>query len=63
MLMAANEEGGISDMGDIEQLLSEGILTNIPLSTSSTNEGSKNTTDLTIANYTLLQTVSFALAI
>ncbi len=61
--MAANEEGGISDMGDIEQFLSEGILTNIPLSTSSTNEGSINTTDLAVANYTLLQMVSFALSI
>jgi len=44
--MAANEEGGISGMGDIEQLLPEGILINIPLPMSSTNEGSTNTTDL-----------------
>jgi hypothetical protein len=63
MLMAANEEGGISGMGDIEQLPPEGILTNIPLPTSSTNEGSINTTDLAAADYTLLQMVSFALSI
>ncbi len=61
--MAANEEGGISGMGDIEQLLPEGILLNIPLPTSSTNEGSTNTTDLAAANYTLLEMVSFALSI
>jgi hypothetical protein len=59
----SNEEGGISGMGDIEQLPPEGILTNIPLPTSSTNEGSRNTTDLAAANYTLLQMVSFALSI
>jgi len=63
MLMAANEEGGISGMGDIKQLPPEGILVNIPLPTSSTNEGSTNTTDLAPANYTLLQMVSFALSI
>jgi len=61
--MAANEEGGISDRGDIEQLPPEGILINIPLPTSSTNEGSTNTTDLAATNYTLLQMVSFALFI
>ncbi|KAH8973246.1 hypothetical protein BDL97_01G035400 [Sphagnum fallax] len=59
----ANEEGGISGMGDIEQLPPEGILINIPLPTSSTNEGSTNTTDLAAANYTLLEMVSFALSI
>jgi len=63
MLMAANEEAGISGMGDIEQLPPEGILINILLPTSSTNEGSTNTTDLAPANYTLLQMVSFALSI
>jgi hypothetical protein len=63
MLMAANEEGGISGMGDIEQLPPEGILINIPLPTSSTNEGSTNNTDLAAANYTLLEMVSFALSI
>jgi len=63
MLMAANEEGGISGMGDIEQLPPEGILTNIPLPMSSTYEGSINTNDLAGANYTLLQMVSFALSI
>ncbi len=62
MLMAARE-GGISGMGDIEQLPPEGILINIPLPTSSTNEGSTNTTDLAAANYTLLQMASFALSI
>ncbi len=61
--MAANEEGGISGMGDIEQLPPEGILTNIPLPMSSTYEGSINTNDLAGANYTLLQMVSFALSI
>ncbi len=60
--MAANE-GGISGMGDIEQLLPEGILINIPLPTSSTNKGSTNTTDLAAANYTLLQMASCALSI
>jgi hypothetical protein len=60
MLMAANI-GGISGMGDIEQLPPEGILINIPLPTSPTNEGSTNTTDLAAMNYTLLQMVSFAL--
>ncbi|CAK9254867.1 unnamed protein product [Sphagnum jensenii] len=59
----ANEEGGISGMGDIEQLPPEGILIKIPLPTSSTNEGSTNTTDLAAANYTLLEMVSFALSI
>ncbi|CAK9857319.1 unnamed protein product [Sphagnum jensenii] len=59
----ANEEAGISGMGDIEQLPPEGILINIPLPTSSTNEGSTNTTDLAPANYTVLQMVSFALSI
>ncbi len=63
MLMAANEEGGISGMGDIEQLPPEGILINIPLPTNSTNEGSTNTTDLAAANYMLLQMASFALSI
>jgi hypothetical protein len=63
MLMAANEEGGISGMSDIEQLPPEGILINIPLPTSSTNEGSTNTTDLAAANYRLLQMASFALSI
>jgi len=62
MLMAARE-GGISGMGDIEQLPPEGILINIPSPTSSTNEGSTNTTDLAAANYTLLQMASFALSI
>ncbi len=57
MLMAGNE-GGISGMGDIEQLPPEGILINIPLPTSSTNEGSTNTTD-----YALLQMASFTLSI
>ncbi len=61
--MATDEKGGIFGMGDIEQLAPEGILINIPLSTSSTNEGSTNTTDLATANYTLLQMVSFALSI
>jgi len=50
-------------MGDIEQLPPEGILINIPLPTSSTNEGSTNTTDLAAANYILLEMVSFALSI
>ncbi len=59
----ATNEGGISGMGDIEQLPPEGILINIPLPTSSTDEGSTNTTDLAAANYTLLQMVSFALSI
>ncbi len=59
----ATNEGGISGMGDIEQLSPEGILINIPLPTSSTNEGSTNTTDLTASNYTLLQMASFALSI
>jgi len=59
--MAANEEGGISGMGDIEQLPPEGILINFPLPMSSTNEGSTNTTDLAVANYTLLEMVSLAL--
>ncbi|CAM6045626.1 unnamed protein product [Sphagnum compactum] len=59
----ANEEVGISGMGDIEQLPPEGILINFPLPTSSTNEGSTNTTDLAAANYTLLQMVSLALSI
>jgi hypothetical protein len=63
MLMAVNEEGGISGMGDIEQLLPEDILINIPPPTSSTNEGSTNATDLAAANYMLLQMVSFALSI
>ncbi len=63
MLMAANEEGGISGMGEIEQLSPEGILMNIRLPTSSTNEGSTNTTDLAAANYRLLQMASFALSI
>ncbi len=61
--MVANEERGISGMGDIEQLLPEGILTNIPLPTSSTNEGFRNTIDVDAANYKLLQMVSFALSI
>ncbi len=61
--MAANEAGGISGMGDIEQLSPEGILINIPLPTSSTNEGSTNTTDLAVANYALVQMASFALSI
>jgi hypothetical protein len=63
MLMAANEEGGISGRGDIEQLPPEGIRINIPLPTSPTNECSTNTTDLAATNYTLLQMVSFALSI
>ncbi|KAH9574031.1 hypothetical protein CY35_01G033600 [Sphagnum magellanicum] len=44
-----NEGGGISaGMGDIEQLPREGIQINIPLpGTSSTNEGSANSTVLT----------------
>ncbi|CAK9189661.1 unnamed protein product [Sphagnum troendelagicum] len=44
-----NEGGGISaGMGDIEQLPLEGILINIPLpGTSSTDEGSTNSTVLT----------------
>jgi hypothetical protein len=47
--MAGNEGGGISaGMSDIEQLPQEGILINIPLpGTSSTNEGSTNSTVLT----------------
>jgi len=53
----------LSGMGDIEQLLPEGILINIPVPTSSTNEGSTNTTDLAAANYTLLQMACFALSI
>jgi hypothetical protein len=57
MLMAGNE-GGISGMGDIEQLPPEGILINSPLPMSSTNEGSTNTTD-----YSLLQMASFTLSI
>ncbi len=61
--MAANEEGGISGTGIIEQLPPEGILINIPLPTSSTNEGSTNTTDLAAANYTLLEMASFALSV
>jgi len=44
--MAANEEGGISGRGDVEQLPPGGILINIPLPTSPTNEGSTNSTDL-----------------
>jgi hypothetical protein len=63
MLMAANEEGGISGRGDIEQLPPEGILINIPPPPCSTNEGSTNTTNLAATNYTLLQMVSFALSI
>ncbi len=62
--MAANEGGGISGRGDIEQLPPEGILINIRLPPSSTNEGSTNSTDLAATNYTLLrQMVSFALSI
>ncbi len=47
--MAGNEGGGISaGVGDIEQLPPERTLTNIPLpGTSSTNEGSANSTVLT----------------
>jgi hypothetical protein len=63
MLIAANEEGGISGRGDIEQLPPEGIQINIPLPMSPMNEGSTNTTDLAATNYTLLQMVSFALSI
>jgi phage tail protein X len=63
MLMAANEEGGISGMGDIEQFLPEGIQINIPLPMTSANEGSTNTTNLAAANSTLLEMVSFALSI
>ncbi|CAK9857321.1 unnamed protein product [Sphagnum jensenii] len=46
---SGNEGGGISaGMGDIEQLPPEGILINIPLpGTSSTDEGSTNSTVLT----------------
>ncbi|KAH9574030.1 hypothetical protein CY35_01G033600 [Sphagnum magellanicum] len=49
VLIAGNEGGGISaGMGDIEQLPREGIQINIPLpGTSSTNEGSANSTVLT----------------
>jgi len=47
--MAGNEGGGISaGVADIEQLPPEGILINIPLpGTSSTDEGSTNSTVLT----------------
>ncbi|CAK9254866.1 unnamed protein product [Sphagnum jensenii] len=63
-----NEGGGISaGMGDIEQLPPEGIVINIPLlGTSSTNEGSTNSTvltgsiDFTAAND---QMASFALSV
>ncbi len=41
----------------------EGILTNCPLPTSSTNDGSTNTTDLAAGNDTLLQMASFAFSI
>jgi hypothetical protein len=66
--MAGNEGGGISaGMGDIKQLPLEGILINIPLpGTSSTNEGSTNSTvltgsmDFTAAND---QMASFALSV